>query len=322
MSPTAAVEHDRLTELLEEHATWLAVERGLSPNTLAAYRRDLRTYAAYLREHGVVDPSAVEARTVDDYVGWLRAARDDDGQPRWASSSIARALVAVRSFHRFCVDEELAIEDPAEDVRAPKVPAGIPKALTEDEVASVLDAVVGDSPLDQRDRAILETLYAGGLRISELVGLDRADVDLDQGLLRVFGKGSKERIVPVGRSARAALTHYLTHGRPLLVRTGRAGRGAGDAVFLNVRGGRLTRQGCWGIVRAAAERVGLADRMSPHVLRHSCATHLLDHGADLRVVQELLGHASLSTTQVYTLVSADRLRAVYDQAHPRAHPRR
>ena len=322
MSPAAAVEQDRLTELLDEHATWLAVERGLSVNTLAAYRRDLKTYAAYLRERGVGDPGVVDERTVDDYVAWLRAARDDEGQPRWAPSSIARALVAVRSFHRFCVDEELTGADPAEDVRAPKVPAGIPKALTEEEVAAVLDSVVGDEPPDRRDRAILETLYAGGVRISELVGLDRADVDLEQSLLRVFGKGSKERIVPIGRTARRALADYLANGRPLLVRTGRAAREAGDAVFLNARGGRLTRQGCWGIVRAAAARVGLEARMSPHVLRHSCATHLLDHGADLRVVQELLGHASLSTTQVYTLVSAERLRTVYDAAHPRAHARR
>jgi integrase/recombinase XerD len=313
---------DRLTDLLEEHATWLAVERGLSANTLAAYRRDLASYAEYLRQRGVVDPTAIDERTVDEYVSYLRSATDAEGSPRWAASSIARALVAVRSFHRFCVDEELTGDDPAEDVRAPKVPAGIPKALTEAEVASVLESVVGDRPAAMRDRAILETLYAGGLRISELVGLDRADVDLDQSLLRVFGKGAKERIVPIGRSARAALHAYLTHGRPALVRTGRAARGVGDAVFLNARGGRLTRQGCWGIVRAAAARVGLEDRMSPHVLRHSCATHLLDHGADLRIVQELLGHASLSTTQVYTLVSADRLRAVYETAHPRARVRK
>jgi len=321
VSSTATVERDRLTELLDEHATWLAVERGLSINTLAAYRRDLRTYAAYLRERGCNDPADVDERTVDQYVGWLRAAVDDGGQPRWAPASIARALVAVRSFHRFCVDEELASGDPAEDVRAPKVPAGIPKALTEDEVAAVLESVVGDSPLALRDRAILETLYAGGVRISELVGLDRADVDLEQSVLRVFGKGAKERVVPIGRTARGALDAYLSNGRPLLVRTGQSAKDAGDAVFLNVRGGRLTRQGCWGIVRAAATRVGLEARMSPHVLRHSCATHLLDHGADLRVVQELLGHASLSTTQVYTLVSADRLRSVYDSSHPRARAR-
>jgi len=311
-------EADRLTELLAEHATWLAVERGLRPNTLAAYRRDLVIYAGYLRGHGVRDPSAVNERTVDDYVSWLRATRDDDGRPRWSPSSIARALVSVRSFHRFCVDEGLTDADPAQDVQAPKVPAGIPKALTETEVESLLGAVAEGSPTASRDQAILETLYAAGLRISELVGLDLLDLDLDDGVVRVFGKGAKERIVPIGRPARAALGQYVSTGRPELVRSGRAALRAEDAVFLNVRGGRLTRQGCWGIVHAVATRVGLEDRISPHVLRHSCATHLLDHGADLRVVQEVLGHASVSTTQVYTLVTAERLRAVYDAAHPRS----
>ena len=308
-----------LAELLAEHASWLAVERGLRPNTLAAYRRDLAIYVVYLQERQVRDATKVDERTVDDFVSWLRDARDDNGNPRWSASSIARTLVAVRSFHRFCVDEGLSTDDPAQDVRAPKVPAGIPKALTEDEVESLLDAVIGDSPSITRDRAILETLYAAGLRISELVGLDRPDLDLEDGVVRVFGKGGKERVVPIGRAARAALTEYLTLGRPNLVRTASSSH---DAVFLNARGGRLTRQGCWGIVRAAAKRVGLEDRISPHVLRHSCATHLLDHGADLRVVQEVLGHVSLSTTQVYTKVTAERLRSVYESAHPRSRSRR
>jgi integrase/recombinase XerD len=223
--------------------------------------------------------------------------------------------VSVRSFHRFCVDEGLTDADPAQDVQAPKVPAGIPKALTEPEVEALLGAVADESSTASRDQAILETLYAAGLRISELVGLDLPDLDLDDGVVRVFGKGAKERIVPIGRPARAALGRYLTTGRAGHARSGRAE----DAVFLNARGGRLTRQGCWGIVRGAAARIGLEDRISPHVLRHSCATHLLDHGADLRVVQEVLGHASLSTTQVYTKVTAERLRAVYDAAHPRSH---
>ena len=317
----ATTEADRLADLFAEHATWLAVERGLRPNTLAAYQRDLAVYATYLRERGIGDAAVVDEQTVDDYVSWLRAACDEDGRPRWAAASIARALVAVRSFHRFCADEELVPQDPAQDVRAPKVPAGIPKALTEAQVEALLAAVTGDTPTASRDRAILETLYAAGLRISELVGLDRPDLDLDDGLVRVFGKGGKERVVPIGRPARAALHDYLTHGRPALVRSGRAALGAHDAVFLNARGGRLTRQGCWGIVRALATSIGLEDRISPHVLRHSCATHLLDHGADLRVVQEVLGHASLSTTQVYTKVTAERLRAVYDAAHPRSRSR-
>jgi integrase/recombinase XerD len=181
---------------------------------------------------------------------------------------------------------------------------------------------VGNDPRDLRDRAILEVLYASGMRITELVALDRADLDLDDGLVRVFGKGAKERVVPIGRPARAALSEYLARGRPELTRAGNAARRAGDAVFLNARGSRLTRQGCWGIVRDTGGRAGLGDRVHPHVLRHSCATHLLDHGADIRVVQELLGHASVSTTQVYTKVSQDRLKAVYRSAHPRSRSRR
>jgi integrase/recombinase XerD len=211
------------------------------------------------------------------------------------------------------LEEGLLGSDPSEEVGAPRVPQGIPKALTEAEVEALLDAVPGDGPRPRRDRAILELLYAGGLRISELVGLDLGDVDLYDGLVRVLGKGNKERVAPLGRTAREAVGDYLTTGRPEL-----AGRTSTPALFLNARGGRLTRQGAWLIVRAAGDRAGLRGRLFPHVLRHSCATHMLDRGADIRVVQELLGHASLSTTQVYTKVSPERLRAVYEAAHPRA----
>jgi integrase/recombinase XerD len=305
---------DELDGLLTEYDSWLRVERGLAPNSLAAYRRDLRRYADYLRRRGVTgDVAHVDEAVVAGYVDELQQARTDDGRRRYKESSIARALAAVRSFHRFCVEEGLLGADPSGDVGAPRVPQGIPKALTEAEVDALLGAVPGDGPRPRRDRAILELLYAGGLRISELVGLDLGDVDLYDGLVRVFGKGSKERVVPMGRSAREALGDYLTTGRPEL-----ANRRPGTALFLNARGGRLTRQGAWLIVRAAGERAGLQGRLFPHVLRHSCATHMLDRGADIRVVQELLGHASLSTTQVYTKVSPERLRAVYDAAHPRA----
>jgi len=293
------------------------VERGLAANTIAAYRRDLRRYAAFLRDRGIGDPPSVSEDTVVAYVEQLKAVRDDEDRPL-APSSIARALVAVRSFHRFCVDEGFLAADPSEEIGAPRVPQGIPKALTEAEIGALLAAVTGDDARALRDRAILETLYAAGVRISELVGLDRRDVDLDDGLLRVLGKGSKERVVPVGREALAALTAYLERGRPVLTAKRTRRTRTDDAVFLNARGGRLTRQGCWRIVRAAGDRAGLGAQLSPHVLRHSCATHMLDHGADIRVVQELLGHASLSTTQVYTKVSPERLRAVYDAAHPRA----
>jgi integrase/recombinase XerD len=203
-------------------------------------------------------------------------------------------------------------------VGAPRVPQGIPKALDEDEVDALLHAVVGDDPLARRDRALLELLYGTGIRISEAVGLDLDDIDLEDAMLRVLGKGNKERVVPVGRGARTALEAYLRHGR-LTLRPARIRKASDtDAVMLNARGGRISRQACWAIVRRAGDRVGLGDRLSPHVLRHSCATHMLNHGADLRVVQELLGHASISTTQVYTTVSPERLRAVYEAAHPRA----
>ncbi len=320
MATTTREQPDALAESLIEYETWLRVERGLAPNSLSAYRGDLRRYAEFLRARGETDPAALSEGVVAAYVDELRNARDDDGNLRYAPSSIARALAAVRSFHRFCVDEGLVRSDPSEDIGAPRVPQGIPKALTEAEVEALLGAVPGNDARAQRDRALLETLYAGGLRISELVGLDLGDLSLRDGIVRVLGKGSKERVVPLGRTARAALSGYLERGRPALEHStgGTARRAATPAVFLNARGGRLTRQGAWLIVRAAGERAGLGGRLFPHVLRHSCATHMLDRGADIRVVQELLGHASLSTTQVYTRVSPERLRAVYNLAHPRA----
>jgi integrase/recombinase XerD len=308
---------DPLAREFDEYLTWLAVERGLAANTLAAYRRDLRRYTAWLRARGIDDLAAVGESEVAAYVDTLKTARDPDGRARYAPSSVARALVAVRSFHRFCVDEGLTEVDPSGEVGAPRVPQGIPKALTETEVEDLLGAVEGDDARALRDRAILETLYGTGVRISELVGLDRGDLDLEDRLVRVLGKGSKERVVPVGGSAHRALLAYLRDGRPVLERPATR-RLPGDPLLLNARGGRLTRQSCWRIVTAAGGRVGLTGRLSPHVLRHSCATHMLDHGADIRVVQELLGHASLSTTQVYTKVSPERLRAVYELAHPRA----
>ncbi|HUI48142.1 MAG TPA: site-specific tyrosine recombinase XerD [Acidimicrobiia bacterium] len=311
---------DELAKLLAEHDDWLAVERGLAVNSLVAYRRDLRRYEAFLRARGEVDPAEIGESVVHEYVRSLEALTDADGTRRLAASSVARALVAVRSFHRFCTREGFVERDPSEEVGAPRVPAGIPKALAEEEVERLLHAVTGDDPLAQRDRALLELLYATGIRISEAVGLDLDDLDLDDGVLRVLGKGSKERVVPVGRRARRAVEVYLRDGR-LVLRHARSRRSTrdGDAVVLNARGGRISRQSCWSIVRRAGVRVGLDAHLSPHVLRHSCATHMLDHGADLRVVQELLGHASISTTQVYTKVSPDRLRAAYDAAHPRAH---
>jgi integrase/recombinase XerD len=255
-------------------------------------------------------------RQLDDHLGDLfRALRDRDLAP----ASVARALVPVRSLHRFLAEEGRATSDPGAHLELPRVPRGLPKALTEEEVGRLLDAPVGDDPVVLRDRAMLELLYGTGVRVSELVGLSLGDIDLDAALLRAFGKGSKERIVPVGVPAVRALVAWLgPGGRPELAPAQWRRRGDAEAVFLNVRGGRLSRQGAWDVLRRYARRVGLEGKLSPHVLRHSCATHMLDHGADIRAVQELLGHASISTTQVYTLVSTERLWEVYRSAHPRA----
>jgi integrase/recombinase XerD len=300
-----------LSEAGEEFLSWLAVERGRAGNTVLAYRRDLASYEAWLHARGLSAPEVTDG-DVEAYVAFLRAS---GRRP----TSVARALSAVRSLHRFLVDEGVAEADPTGDVASPRVPQGIPKALAEHEVTALLEAVTGDDPAARRDRALLEVLYGTGLRISEAVGLRLGDVDLDAHTMRVLGKGSKERVVPVGRYARAALRAWLSNaGRGALEPARWARRGDAEAVFLNQRGGKLTRQGAWAIVHHYGERVGLAGRLTPHVLRHSCATHMLDHGADIRVVQELLGHASIATTQLYTKVSPERLRTVYDAAHPRA----
>jgi integrase/recombinase XerD len=295
---------------VEEFLTMLAVERGRSRNTLAAYRRDLRAYGAWLREQDKTLADVGEA-DINGFIGHLRA------QGR-APSSVARMTVAVRSLHRFCFEENLTPCDPGAAVETPRVPSSLPKALDEDEVAELIDSVSGDEPVDLRDRAMLEVLYGTGVRITELVRLSLADVDLDAALLRAFGKGAKERIVPLGQPARRALEAWYDRGRPSLGPERGSGRKDEVAVFLNARGARLTRAGAWLAVKKRGDRVGLGDRLSPHVLRHSCATHLVNRGADIRAVQELLGHVSISTTQVYTKVTTDRLWSVYERAHPRA----
>jgi integrase/recombinase XerD len=299
---------------VEEYLTWLAVEKGRSRNTLDAYRRDLLAYSAWLRQRGQDVVSAREA-DVAAYVGHLKAS----GR---APASVARAVAAVRNLYRFLVDEAALCTDPAAAISPPPVPQGLPKALTEDEVTALLDAVVGNEPVQRRDRAVLELLYGTGMRIGELCGLSLGSLDVEAEVIRVFGKGAKERLVPVGRPALAAVADWLgPGGRARMAPARWARRGDAAAMFLNQRGSRLSRQAGWAIVQRYGARTGLAERLSPHVLRHSCATHMLDHGADLRVVQELLGHASISTTQLYTKVSTDRLRVVYDQAHPRARRR-
>lgn len=302
--------HGDLPVEVDDLLTWLRVERGRSANTLSAYRNDLRAYVAWLDDRGLTVADVSES-DLTGYVGFLRAGR--------APSSVKRAMVAVRGLHRFLAEEQEGRPDPAAELEMPKVPRGLPKALSEADVGRLLDAVVGDEPLQRRDRVIVEVLYGTGLRISELVGLSLADVDLDAGLIRAFGKGAKERIVPMGTHAvRAVVTWLDAGGRPLLVPDRWARRGDQEALLLNSRGGRLSRQGAWIAVTKAGERAGIRAHLTPHVLRHSCATHMLDHGADIRTVQELLGHASITTTQVYTMVSTERLLSVYRSAHPRA----
>jgi len=296
---------------VEEFLTWMATERGRSSNTLTAYRRDLDGYCAWMRRRGT-DALGVTPSALVDFLG----ARRSSGA---ATSSIARQLAAIRMLHRFLVDEGMRADDPTADLDGIKVPAGIPKPLSEADVLSLLAAVTGDTPVSRRDRALLELLYATGARIGEAVGLSLGDIDLDSGLVRLYGKGSKERIVPFGRAAASALREWLAvGGRPLMVPLRWARRGDAEAIFLNHRGARLSRQSAWLIVSEYGRACGLDKRLSPHVLRHSCATHLLDHGADLRIVQEMLGHASISTTQIYTKVSQKRLFDVYRAAHPRA----
>ncbi|MGI8778201.1 MAG: tyrosine-type recombinase/integrase [Acidimicrobiales bacterium] len=301
----------------EELLSWLAGEKGRSANTVAAYRRDLAAYGRFLSGRGLA-PAEVTETVVEDYLGVLRAT----GR---APASVARALVSVRALHRFLETEGRATGNPAGHVGPPRVAAGPPWALSEQEASRLLEAVVGDDATTRRDRAIVEVLYACGLRVSELVGLSLGDVDLDGGLLRVGGGDGpaaargRERVVPVEGPAAAALVAWLSpSGRGALAPVRWARRGDADAVFLNARGGRLSRQGAWRIVNHYGEKVGLAGRLTPHVLRHSCATHMIDHGADIRVVQELLGHASMSSTQAYTRGSTDRLRRAYRSAHPRA----
>jgi integrase/recombinase XerD len=308
-----------MTALQEAQQTYLdhlAVERGLAANTLSSYRRDLRRYVAHLVGRDVSTPDAVAEEDVSAFLVALR--EGDEDHPPLAANSAARAVVAVRGFHRFLLREGLTTVDPARGIRPPAPPKRLPKAISVQDVEALLAAAGADeTPRALRDRALLELLYGCGARISEAVGLDVDDLDADpagSGTVRLRGKGGKERVVPVGSYARDAVSAYLVRGRPALAASG----SGSPALFLNARGGRLSRQRAWTVLRAAAERAGLRRAVSPHTLRHSFATHLLDGGADVRVVQELLGHASVTTTQVYTLVTVDRLREVYATSHPRA----
>jgi integrase/recombinase XerD len=289
----------------------LSVERGLAPNTLSSYGRDLRRYEAFLKVVGVRELSRVSESAVREFVVRLR--EGDADHPPLREVSTARTIVAVRGLHRFAVGERLTEADPTIGVKPPAAPKRLPKALPISDVTAMITAAsLPATALALRNGALLELLYGTGARISEAVGLEIDDLDREESVVKLRGKGGKERLVPVGSYALKAVNEYLLRGRPALVRSGVPG------LFLNSRGGRLSRQSAWAVLVAAARQAGLTQPVSPHTLRHSFATHLLDGGADVRVVQELLGHASVTTTQVYTLVTVDSLREVFASAHPRA----
>ena len=305
-----------LAQLVDDYLRHLSIERGLSKNTIAAYRRDLNSYLGYLEKQGINDASSINESEITGYLTTI----SESGI--LSANSLARMLAGVRGLHRFWLFESITDGDPSSMVKPPKLPKRLPKAITISEIEKLIEASGpdpkkledGEPDLARvRDRAILELLYATGARISELTALNLDDL-VDPTMVRLFGKGSKERIVPVGSYAQSALEVYLVRARPVLVKKGKGT----PAVFLNQRGGRLSRQSAWQIISDAADVANIPSEVSPHTLRHSFATHLLEGGADVRVVQELLGHSSVATTQIYTLVTVDALREVYATSHPRA----
>jgi integrase/recombinase XerD len=298
-----------LETAVDTYLRHVAIERGLSSNTVAAYRRDLSAYTEWLAGIGIADPAAIAQNVVSQYARHLATRVEKP----LTSSSVARMLSTVRGFHRFMLEEEVVETDVASEIAPPKLAARLPKAISVDQVNALLATTDGDEVVSLRNKALLELLYATGARVSEAVGLNVDDV-IDAEVVRLTGKGSKQRIVPLGSYARRAVDAYLVRARPMFSKRGRAT----PALFLGVRGQRVSRQNAWLIIRQAAERAGIAADVSPHTLRHSFATHLLEGGADVRVVQELLGHSSVATTQIYTLVTADTLRDMYTSAHPRA----
>lgn len=288
----------------------LAVERGVSANTLSNYRRDVERYLNWLEDAGKTDLGDVVSTDLEDYVADLR--RGSEGRKGLAAASASRALVVARGLHKFAVAEGVVAADVAAGVSPPKLGEKLPDTLTIDEVGMLLDACPTETPAQLRDKALLEVLYATGARISEVLALVVDDIAETRDFIKVTGKGDKQRIVPVGGAAQRALEAYLVRGRPSL------SKGKTHAVFLNKRGGALSRQSSWTIIKDAASRAGIEKEISPHTMRHSFATHLLEGGADVRTVQELLGHASVTTTQIYTHVTPENLREVWTTAHPRS----
>lgn len=300
-----------VSDVVEAFLRWMTVERGRAVNTVTSYRRDLARYETFLASRDI-DVVAAGDDDVEAFIRHLQGSGE-------ASASTARRLAAVRMLHAYLVEEDVRANNPASGIEGVRVPVGVPKPLSGDEIDSLLSAVTGEDSLALRDRALLEFLYATGARISEACDLNLDDLDMSARVVRLFGKGSKERIVPFGRVAEEHLRLYLgVEGRGALEPEYWARQTDRDAVFLTNKGRRLNRQKAWNIVRDAGRAAGIPRELSPHVLRHSCATHMLEHGADLRIVQEMLGHATISTTQIYTKVSQERLWAVYRSAHPRA----
>ena len=297
---------------LRRYLQHLAIERALAQNTLESYRRDLTRYLEAMESTGVPSPQLISVEHVNGYLQQL--ARGDEQNPSLSARSVARHTVAIRQLHKYWELEKICAPNPAREIQPPAVGESLPKAISIEQVTRILDSINLESTSGLRDRAILEFLYSTGARISEVVGLDVDDLHFsDDAVVRLFGKGSKERVVPVGSFAQKAVSDYLVRSRP-----GLAAKGKGTpALFLNQRGGRLSRQSMWMILSKAAGQSGVDVEVSPHTLRHSFATHLLEGGADVRVVQELLGHASVTTTQIYTKVSVDSLREAYQLAHPR-----
>ncbi|MGH2871468.1 MAG: site-specific tyrosine recombinase XerD [Solirubrobacteraceae bacterium] len=308
--PEAAPVQRRLTDLTLDFLATLELERGLSRNTLEAYRSDLQQYGLFLARHDV-DPLRAAPADLRRFVDELAAGHDD--RPPASPATLQRKIACLRSFHRHLRREQIIEHDPTAELRPPRPRARLPKVLSRDEVNRLLEQPRGTSPMALRDRALLETMYASGLRASEAITLKLPELDLEEGMLRACGKGSKERLVPIGSRAVQALAAYLERGRLRLVRDH-----PDPHVFVNQRGAGLSRQGLYRIVQGHARSAGLEHRMSPHTLRHTFATHLLEGGADLRAIQELLGHSSLGTTQKYTHLEIERLLQVYREGHPRA----
>ena len=309
VSATRPADH-RLADLILDFLGYLELERGLSRNTLEAYRSDLLQFGEFLAARGL-DPVSVSHADLAAFVSEL--AEGSGGRPPVAPATLQRKIACLRSFYRHLRREQVIEQDPTAELRGPRRSKRLPKVLSRDEVRHLIEQPTGTSPAALRDRALLETMYACGLRASEAVGLELPEIDLESGIVRARGKGSKERIIPIGTKAIGALRTYIERGRPALV-----GIRAERRVFVNLRGGGLSRQGLYKIIQRHARSAGLEDRMSPHTLRHTFATHLLAGGCDLRSLQEMLGHSDIATTQIYTHLSTDRLRDVYFEAHPRA----